>query len=379
MPKILVIEDEQTLRFNILTLLDAEGFHAIGAENGEIGFQLAQEHIPDLVICDVMMPEMDGFTVLETLRKRFSSHMMPFIFLTAKTNKSDFRQGMEMGADDYITKPFTRDELLGAIKTQLAKHSDIQKLREKIQELEASNLLKDDFLNTVTHELRNPLTNILMVVEILKLGSDPSKHQSYLDLLHGECSREVELINDLLDLQRIESGFNQAVLEVIDPKHWIPAIAEPFLARAQSRQQTFQITIAANLPILLTDTRALQRILAELLNNACKYTPPDGLIALDVYCNTASSAHALDEQTGITIIVGNKAEIPDAALPYVFDRFYRVPGSDRWHQGGTGLGLTLVKKNVEKLNGQIAVSSHQGWTQFMLKLPIQNTSQIAIN
>ncbi len=127
MKKILVIEDEEFVRENIEELLDAEGFEVISAENGRIGVDLAKVMIPDLILCDVMMPELDGYNVLAALRQDSVTAAVPFIFLTAKSAKTDFRQGMELGANDYITKPFTRAELLGAIASRI-KYDD--KVRE---------------------------------------------------------------------------------------------------------------------------------------------------------------------------------------------------------------------------------------------------------
>ncbi|MBD6617436.1 EAL domain-containing response regulator [Komarekiella sp. 'clone 1'] len=127
MPKILVIEDEEAVRENILDLLEAESFEIIAAANGRIGLQMAIAEIPDIILCDMMMPEIDGFGVLTTLRQDPLTATIPFIFLTAKSAKSDFRQGMNMGADDYITKPFTRGELLSAIMNRLEKHAALKK------------------------------------------------------------------------------------------------------------------------------------------------------------------------------------------------------------------------------------------------------------
>lgn len=127
MKKILVIEDEEFVRENLVELLDVEGFEVFCAEGGYQGLDLARIHVPDLILCDVMMPELDGFGVLTALRKDSVLAAIPFIFLTAKAAKTDFRQGMELGADDYITKPFTRRELLGAIATRLQKQATVEK------------------------------------------------------------------------------------------------------------------------------------------------------------------------------------------------------------------------------------------------------------
>jgi CheY-like chemotaxis protein len=119
MTKILVIEDEETVRENILELLDAEGFDAIAAENGRIGLDLAQQQLPDLILCDVRMPELDGYGVLTGLQQEPETAAIPFIFLTAKAAKTDLSLGMELGANAYITKPFTLVELLTVIAQAL--------------------------------------------------------------------------------------------------------------------------------------------------------------------------------------------------------------------------------------------------------------------
>ncbi|MCC5660820.1 response regulator [Nostoc sp. XA010] len=123
MKKILVIEDEAVSREMFLDSLEAEGFNAIGAENGLVGIQQAQEHLPDLVICNIFMPELDGYGVLTTLRQNSVTATIPLIFLSAKATKTEIRQGMNLGADDYLTKPFTVEELLEAITAQIKKRA----------------------------------------------------------------------------------------------------------------------------------------------------------------------------------------------------------------------------------------------------------------
>ena len=123
MTTILAIEDEAEIRENIQEILELEGFDVLTAENGKIGVQLAQEHHPDLIICDVMMPELDGYNVLIALRQDPSTIKIPFIFLSAKAAKDDFRKGMSLGADDYLTKPFTPRDLREAISIRLEKQT----------------------------------------------------------------------------------------------------------------------------------------------------------------------------------------------------------------------------------------------------------------
>ncbi|MGJ5675327.1 MAG: EAL domain-containing response regulator [Nostochopsis sp.] len=139
MTKILVIEDEHAVRENIIELLEAEDFETIGATNGQVGIKLALTEVPDLILCDLMMPELDGYGVLINLRQEALTAAIPFIFLTAKSTKTDFRQGMELGADDYLTKPFTRAELLSAIDGRLQKQATLKQHFSASPQLKAFN------------------------------------------------------------------------------------------------------------------------------------------------------------------------------------------------------------------------------------------------
>jgi DNA-binding response OmpR family regulator len=124
---ILVIEDQTKIRDNILETLQMEGFGTHGAHNGMTGVQLARAHRPDVIICDIMMPGMDGYTVLMELQNDPATATIPFIFLTARADRESQRQGMELGADDYLTKPFTRAEILAAVTTRLQKQAAMER------------------------------------------------------------------------------------------------------------------------------------------------------------------------------------------------------------------------------------------------------------
>ena len=130
MKKILVIEDQPTMRRNVVTILEMEGFQAVTAENGRAGVAAAQREKPDLILCDVMMPELDGHGVLELIRKDKSTATIPFIFLTAKGEKIDVRKGMNLGADDYLAKPITREDLLAAVTARLERQRAIDELAQ---------------------------------------------------------------------------------------------------------------------------------------------------------------------------------------------------------------------------------------------------------
>ncbi len=251
-----------------------------------------------------------------------------------------------------------------------------QAAQAQVTELERLNQLKDDFLSTVSHELRTPVSNIKMATQMLDLtiqqleallSPEPqaspirAKAASYLQILKNECAREINLINDLLDLQRLEMQSPQQARESILLQSWLPQRVEPFRDRIQKQQQCLKVQLASDLPQFVSDASDLERIVAELLNNACKYTPSGETITIS----------ASMQATWLQLQVRNSGvEIPDAEMSRIFDKFYRIPSCDPWKQGGTGLGLALVQKLVCQLGGSIAAQSENGYTQFTVKLPL---------
>ena len=251
-----------------------------------------------------------------------------------------------------------------------------EQLESQMAELERLNQLKDDFLSTVSHEMRTPLTNIKMSVQMLEvvLGqqglltaeTNPSADSitRYLRILRNQCQQELSLVNDLLDMQHLDAATYPINLTEIYLQDLIPRSIECFQDRTEQRQQSLQIAIDSDLPPLVSDWSSLSRILSELVNNACKYTPPGGKITVTAELSVAGRIQVQVSNTGV--------EIPAAELPRVFDRFYRVPSTDRWQQGGTGLGLALIQKLVTYLGGSIRVESGAGQTCFMVELLVGN-------
>jgi signal transduction histidine kinase len=166
-------------------------------------------------------------------------------------------------------------------------------LQQKVHELQHLNIIKDEFLSTVSHELRTPLANMKMAIHMLKVSPTLDRRQIYLEILETECTRETDLINALLDLQRLEAGACAIDLEPVNLQIWMPTIIEPFYTRAQNRNQHLQVDFISKLPIINSNRASLGRILAELLNNACKYTANDGEIALRVECKAAKIGQEL--------------------------------------------------------------------------------------
>lgn len=195
MVQILVIEDEAWIRESAIELLEAEGFEAIEATNGLEGLHKAQELLPDLIVCDVMMPEMDGYALLEKLQENEKTASIPFIFLTAKVDKKDMRQGMDLGADDYLTKPFSRAELLFSISARLKKKQKSESER---------NRLKVKFLRSLQDGLSNRLSNISRLADEIMLS--PEGTEETVDIA-SQIKGQV-VVTDLL-LTKLKKSFSQ--------------------------------------------------------------------------------------------------------------------------------------------------------------------------
>ena len=240
-----------------------------------------------------------------------------------------------------------------------------QAAQAQVQALERLNELKDDFLSTVSHELRTPMSTIKMATQMLEISLQPlgvlddatNAISRYVKILREEGQREIALINDLLDLTRLDAGAEPLRLTTIALQCYIPHLTESFSERIRQQQQQLAVHIPDHLPDFTTNLPYLERILTELLNNACKYTPSGETITI--------SAQATSE--ALEIRVSNTGtEIPMTEYDRIFDKFYRIPNNDPWKHGGTGLGLALVRKLTERLGGQIHITSGNGQTTFVL-------------
>ena len=237
----------------------------------------------------------------------------------------------------------------------------------QVEELERLNILKDDFLKTISHELRTPMSSILLASETLEMlleqeiGSNKSAtFARVLNIFRGACDRQNQLVDDLLTLCYIDANKEMLTVQWIDLSVWLPEIVEPFKERVEQQQQSLILKIEDNLPQVRSDIRLIKRIVAELINNACKYTPPEETITV-----TASSI-----DSAIELRISNTGtEISISEQQRVFDKFYRIPNRDPWKYGGTGIGLALVKNLVELIGGTIHLKSESKITTFTIYLP----------
>jgi signal transduction histidine kinase len=272
-------------------------------------------------------------------------------------------------------------------------NESVEILHAQLTELVQRDQHKDEFISKISHDLRAPLMNMRMALKMLKISinQDPNlaqlfsnqRTQNYWNILEAECEREISLVNNVLDLQKIETGNTQLQRNEINMTDWLRSIAEPYQSRAAQHQQKLCLRLPEQPAPVITDEAYLQRIISELLHNACKYTasgqeiiceleyPPPMLSIGGTTDEPSTTATQLSANAvPIYFTVSNQAIVESTDLPHLFDRFYRVPAADHHRQGGTGLGLSLVRDLIEQLHGQITVQSRDGWTTFTVALPL---------
>lgn len=349
MKKVLVIEDDQNVRSIIVDILEAEGFIGIGAEDGETGVKLAQEILPDLIICDVMMPGLDGHQVLEKLREYKSTATIPFIFLTAKSTTADLRYGMNLGADDYLTKPFTHQDLLEAIQSRILKYKVFeQKAKEKLDELCHKITL------SLPHELRTPLNGIIGTTQLLMADFEdmsPDEVQEMLENINCSANRLYRLTCNFLlyaDLELLERDpqriqyFPKGVIS--DPERLIKGVIADKIQPIQGNLSNFSLEVEkANISL---PEDIFKKVSEELIDNAIKFSAtPSQIVVKGYQIFNHYCLEFINSGRGMTA-----EQISQVGAYQQFER--RI-----YEQQGSGLGLILVKRLVEFYQGKLEIES----------------------
>jgi signal transduction histidine kinase/DNA-binding response OmpR family regulator len=238
--------------------------------------------------------------------------------------------------------------------------------QQQVQELEKLNRLKDDFVKTISHELRSPMSSMQLAMQTLEklLQTDYPHYKSpkftrVLEIFTQAARRHNRLIENLLMLCYLDVKNSALTSELINLQNFIAEIIQSFSARAQHQHQHLVIDLPPELPLISADAATLERVLVELLTNACKYTPAGETITLKV----------TDDSEILAIsVINSGVTIPKSEQHRIFEQFYRIPNNDPWKLGGSGLGLALVKKMVQVLGASIEVDSQAGQTRFTVKL-----------
>jgi two-component system sensor histidine kinase/response regulator len=351
MKKILVIDDEEWLREMIHIALQQRGFEVIEASNGAEGIESARRELPDLILCDINMSKVDGYLTLSSLRKEAPTAAIPFILMTGLADNASMRHGMELGADDYLPKPFTTEALYAAVDARLKK---AQTVRDEAERKLAS--LRSNISLMMPHEMRTPLNGIISNAELLVHTAATLKPSEV-----GEIGRDIQHSSERL-ARVIENFLIFAQLELIaaDPKnvnalragrteHPVELIRDQAAARAAQTGRTPDLSVElADIPVPIAG-EYLSKITEELTENALKFSKPGSPVRVTLADTFNGTALSVSDQG-----CGFSAEQIAAIGAYMqFDRKLH-------EQQGLGLGLTIAKRLVELHGGTLSIVSEKG-------------------
>jgi len=365
--RVLVVDDIPKNLQVVGTMLRNEGYEVMPATNGADALEGVRVQVPDLILLDLMMPEMDGLEVCRRFKADPAVRSIPIIFLTASNEMEHLVQGFEAGAVDYITKPFNAPELLARVRT----HLELRHARERLKEM---NDEKNEFMGIAAHDLRNPLSAIKGYSEMVVEDAQTLAPAVGPDLLHcatelestgrriaETAARMAEMLQNLLDANRIERGEMQLNLAPTDLAPALNAVIETQRPHASAKQQTIHLEGESILVVALLDPSITVQVLENLVSNAVKYSPPGKNIFVRLKQQpSVARMEVQDEGPGLSAEDQKK----------LFGKFARLSAKPTGGEHSTGLGLSIVKKMVEAMNGKVWCESELGrGATFIVEFP----------
>ncbi|MBI5961275.1 MAG: response regulator [Chloroflexi bacterium] len=368
---ILTIDDSDTIRTYLRNVLTSKGAMVDGASAGHDGLMMSTQKQYDLILLDLLMPDIDGIEVLKQIRA--TNEESTVVMLTGHGGIKSAISAVQMGADGYILKQeitsTARDhvEFVYALEQAMEHRAGIvaQKQLEQV---------RADFYSMVTHDLRNPTTMILLASVMMTDGSVEPLTDNQLELvvlIQNAGNRLIQLINDYLDFAKIDAGYLRLTLAEVDLRQVVESSAIFSRLQAHAKQQTLTLDVPEVPVMALVDAERLKQVLDNLLSNAIKYTPEDGQIVLQL---------CVESGQAIFRVKDSGAGISPAQIPMLFTKYHRVPGESTRGIQGTGLGLLIVKEIVEAHRGTVIAESEgiagRG-TTFTISLPLSRIEAAA--
>lgn len=364
MKKILVIDDADFILDTTATILKFENYEVFVAENGKAGLEIARENSPDLILCDISMPIMDGYQLLEMIRFDPKLNRTPFIFLTAFADKANVRLGMEKGADDYLVKPFSRDELIAAINAQFKKHEIVEKqLEEKVKKLGKS------IITILPHEFRTVLNQISGTAKFMNVNYNTIQSLEILELTNdiiNSSARLLKITENYLIYSRLESFSHSKSKKLMlresrtdEPIAILKDIAE-LIAGKFNRTEDLVIIEDVNNIYLQVSTESYHKIIHELIENAFYFSEIGSqvIIKSQIVDNGFVEIIIIDSGRGMS-----EEHLSSIGAMIQFER-------DIYEQQGIGLGLIISRKIVELHDGKFNIESTVGvGTKITFTLP----------
>ncbi|MCG8701366.1 MAG: hybrid sensor histidine kinase/response regulator [Bacteroidales bacterium] len=360
---ILIVDDLAKNIQIVANLLKPFDYRILFAQNGVKALKIIDEETVDLVLLDVMMPEIDGFEVCKRIKSMPGKKDIPIIFLTAKTDIDSITTGFQLGGVDYVTKPFNNEELMARIHTHLSLRSSYKTIADQNVELTELNAVKDKFFSIIAHDLRNPFNALLVLTEILKTRygeMESSEAQQMIDMLYDSTKEGYELLDNLLTWSRSQRNrleFNPVLLDIRDI---IQGNVQLLTNLARSKEIQLQVNVDREYQVM-SDQNMIDTVIRNLVTNAIKFTPTGGLITISVITNEDEIIVTVKD-TGVGISPENLSKL------FKIDSGHSTLGTS--NEKGTGLGLVLCKEFIDKHEGRIWVESELNkGSEFKFSLP----------
>ncbi len=357
---ILIVDDEEKNIKLLKATLIFENYRVFGALSGEEALKMVEDISPDLILLDVLMPKMDGLEVCMTLKQDEKTRMIPVVIITALMENEHRIKAMEAGADDFLSKPIDRTELLVRIKSLLrlkSYHDDLlesyKEIAEKNEKLQGLERIKEGLMHMIVHDLNSPLMVISMALESLLLDT-VSFTQSQFQKIKKCLDYTLELgqfIERLLDIHKMEEGKLELDKEVIDPVEVVDEVLDQFTYRAEIKQIALSFPRPVDVPSVRMDQKLIKRVLTNLLDNAITNSPDGGTIEITI--------DDLREREVVCFRVRDTgAGLAPEYHQEIFDKFKQVELKEAGVKtGSSGLGLAFCKMAVEAHKGEIWVES----------------------
>lgn len=371
--RVLVVDDIAANVRLLSGILKVAGYEVVTASGGEEGLRQVEATSPDVVLLDVMMPDMDGFEVCRRIKANPATSWLPVVFVTALQETADRIAAIEAGADDFLTKPVDEVEVEARVKSLVRVKRQRDDLELAYKELRRAEAMRDGLAAMMVHDLRTPLTAILGSLETMRVA-EPSEFQSELiDICSRSSNRLLSIVNDLLDVSKMESGQMKLmrapikIADLIDDSldQIAPREGEKRITRYE-REIELKVELSDDLPVLHADYDLLSRIIINLVGNAIKFEPRGGAVTI-----TVERDQNTPEPSGVLFKVrDNGPGVPPEDHERIFDKFGQVESSLQGRRLSTGLGLTFCKLAVEAHGGQIWLDSTLGQgSNFYFSIP----------
>lgn len=359
---VLVIDDNPVNIKVVANILKKNGMNVIVTLDGKKGIEMAKAKIPNLILLDIQMPEMDGFEVFEKIKETEELCGIPIIFLTARNDDETIKRVFEIGAADYLQKPFSEMELIARTNTQLKLKSSELKLKEALINTEKANQAKSDFLANMSHEIRTPLNSIIGYSEILLEEESDFKKLEKLNTVVTSGKHLMGIISDILDFSKIEAGKLEFDYRPFSIKELFEKMREMFELVRKKKSIKFNIVGAEHFPdMVIGDEQKIEQVLINIINNAFKFTEKGDITLEAEYKDSIAIINITD--TGIGI--------PQDKQDRLFSAFQQAESDISRKYGGTGLGLAISKSIIRMMGGEIEFESIEGeGTTFKIYFPM---------